>query len=137
MKPEILTGRLVELRRFALVGPVSPPLVALWEILRLTDMKPIGNGAISRVEKRIFEVSAGIYRLAALAQGGYGSEPYRLLAQFAVDELGATTVRARARGTKRKAIVEDAGFRVVAWPPHSRPNSPYGAWQLEWELNRN
>jgi hypothetical protein len=99
-------------------------------------MKLMGHGSIARAGNGVFEVSAGIYRRGARAEGGYGSEPYRLLAQFAVHELEATTVTSRAIGLKRKTIVEDAGFRVVAGPPHSRRNSPHTAWQLEWELNR-
>jgi hypothetical protein len=112
-------------------------VVAIWEVLRLADMKPMGHGSIARAGNGVFEVSAGIYRRGARAEGGYGSEPYRLLAQFAVHQLEATTVTSHVNGLKRKAIVEDAGFRVVAGPPHSRQNSPHSAWQLEWELNRS
>jgi hypothetical protein len=66
--------------------------------------------------KGVFEVSAAIYRLGTRAASGYGSEPYRLLAQFAVEELDATSVRARARGLKRKAIAVVAFIREIGDP---------------------
>ena len=129
-----LRGRLVELRPADLVGPYSARWLASWWVWRLEDMHWLGSASVHAVDGSVFSVGAWISSRFGRYEGGYGAEIYRLLARFAVDELGAAEVRASTIDLPRRAALEGAGFRLSgSWPrQHAKRRRGHGLWRFVW-----
>ena len=136
-QPPTLSGRLIELRPSDSVGPATPGHIAGWWVWRLEDMHRIGSASLRRVDESVFWVGTYFW-LGARYEGGYGAEVFRLMARFAVDGHGATKVIASATDLRRKAALEEAGFKLEsAFPPHhAKRRRGYGIRRYGWEPNR-
>jgi RimJ/RimL family protein N-acetyltransferase len=133
-EPLTLRGRLVELRSSDAVGPFTPGHTGSWWVWRLEDMRRIGSASLIRLDGSVYWVGAHFWSRARY-EGGYGAEVYRLMTTFAVERHGATKVTANATDVRRRAALEDSGFKLVsAFPPsHAKRRRGHGVWRFEWE----